>query len=292
MNSRYSDAEDTIRPKRSLAARLAVPVLAFVAGVAAMGWVLANWSSAASFIGVKPPSDRLPVQSDVPQSVVSPLPQAAAAGPAVSQTQTDADLRRRIAVLEQRIGTIDNRTRQAAGDAGRAEGLLIAFAARRALDRGIGLGYLESLLRQRFGATQPQAVATIIAVSHQPITLQELQTELRRLGPDLVASPPAPGWWEGLRRELAGLIAIRKSGSPAALPSERLSRAEQRLEAGQVAVALAEVNRLPGRGKAATWFVAAKRYIGARDALDRLETAALLEPAKTTPIFQEPAKDP
>src|SRR3546814_3562519 len=33
--------------------------------------------------------------------------------------------------------------------------LLIAFAARRALDRGLSLGYLEAQLRLRFGDDQP-----------------------------------------------------------------------------------------------------------------------------------------
>ena len=39
----------------------------------------------------------------------------------------------------------------AAGSAGRADAMLVAFAARRAIDRGVALGYLEPLLVQRFG---------------------------------------------------------------------------------------------------------------------------------------------
>ena len=35
---------------------------------------------------------------------------------------------------------------------------------------------------------------------------------------------------------------------------------------------------MPGRDKAADWIAAARRYAGARDALDVIETAALLEP--------------
>ena len=49
------------------------------------------------------------------------------------------------------------------------------------------------------------------------------------------------------------------------------------LEAGQVEVALAEVTRLPGTGRAGAWVAKARRYIAARRALDQIETAALLE---------------
>ena len=38
-----------------------------------------------------------------------------------------------------------------------------------------------------------------------------------------------------------------------------------------------EVMRLPGRGNAREWIVDARRYVAAREALDRLEVAALLE---------------
>ncbi|MDB5694097.1 MAG: hypothetical protein JWO81_3160, partial [Alphaproteobacteria bacterium] len=60
--------------------------------------------------------------------------------------------------------------------------------------------------------------------------------------------------------------------------SDRLRRAERALDAGQVEVALLEVLRLPGRDNAQDWIALARRYVAARQALDTIETAALLEP--------------
>lgn len=272
MSTRYPDMDSVERPRRSMVALLAVSLLAFAAGLAAMVWLLAQWPSAAELLGVKTP----------------PAPAAALPAPALAAPPTiiqapapaapDPALNNRVNALEQRIGTIDTKAREAVGNAGRAENLLIAFAARRAVDRGIGLGYLEALLRERFGTTQPQAVATIIAASNQPVTLQELQQQLQELGPELVEAGPQQGWWGAFKQQLGGLITIRRNDSPSTMPSERLERAGQRLEVGQVSVALAEMNRLPGRDKAQNWMLAARRYIAAHDALDRIETAALLEP--------------
>ena len=91
------------------------------------------------------------------------------------------------------VGQVGTESRAAVGNADRAEGLLVAFAARRALDRGVALGFLEALLRQRFGETQPRAVGMIILAARNPVTLQELQLGLQEAGPQLVGSPPGRG---------------------------------------------------------------------------------------------------
>jgi hypothetical protein len=194
----------------------------------------------------------------------------------------DPETTRRVNRLEQRIAEIDSQSRAAVGNADRAEGLLVAFAARRALDRGVALGYIEGLLRQRFGGSQRQAVATIITASRQPVTLEELQDGLQQVAPELTGGGPDQDWWSALRRELGGLITVRKAGTPSTMPAERLRRATRWLEAGQVDVALAEVLRMPGRENASEWIANARRYVAARRALDAIETAALLEP-RTAP---------
>lgn len=267
--------------RRSLLSMLALPLIAFIAGVAAMGWILTHWSTAASLIGVRPPPAPAPQQAAAP----APAPVAIRAAPpppaAEQQTQRlviDPETTRRVNQLEQRVALIDSQSRAAAGNADRAEGLLVAFAARRALDRGVALGYIEGLLRQRFGDTQRQAVATIITASRQPLTLEELQDGLQEVSPELTGGSPNQNWWTALKTELGGLVAIRKAGTPSTMPAERLRRATRRLEAGQVDVALAEVLRMPGRENAAEWIAAARRYVSARRALDTIETAALLEP--------------
>jgi hypothetical protein len=147
----------------------------------------------------------------------------------------------------------------------------------------VPLGYIEGLLRQRFGDTQRPAVATIITASRQPVTLQALQDGLQVIGPELTGGSPNQNWWTALRGELGELVSIRKAGTPSTVPEERLRRATRWLEAGQVDVALAEVLRLPGRENAAEWVTMARRYVSARRALDTIETAALLEPRSAAP---------
>jgi hypothetical protein len=185
------------------------------------------------------------------------------------------------------MAQLDVQSRSAAGNAGRAEALLVAFAARRALDRGVSLGYLEMMLRQRFGATQPAAVGTVITSAQSPVTLQELQDGLVELAPKLSGGGPDQGWWDAFRAELAGMIIVRKAGTPSPIPAERMRRARRSLESGQVTVALAEILRLPARDNAADWIAKARRYILARQALDTIETAALVDPhAPQAPVRQ------
>jgi hypothetical protein len=117
------------------------------------------------------------------------------------------------------------------------------------------------------------------------VTLQKLQEELRQVSPFLAGGGSDQSWWTAFQTELAGLVAIRRQGTQSTLASERVRRANSNLEAGQVEVALAEVTRLPGSGRAAPWVAKARRYIAARRALDDIETAALLE---TRPVRQPP----
>src|SRR3546814_6168759 len=79
--------------------------------------------------------------------------------------------------------------------------LLVAFAVRRALDRGLSLGYLEAQLRLRFGDDQPNAVKTIIETSRDPVTLEQLRAELDVIAPELVGRSGDKGsLWTGIKR--------------------------------------------------------------------------------------------
>ena len=90
----------------------------------------------------------------------------AAAGDAAGRAaEQAAAVDARIAGLEARLGSVENAARRAEGSAGRTDALVVAFATRRAIDRGVSLGYLETLLVDRFGARHPQAVATIVTAS-------------------------------------------------------------------------------------------------------------------------------
>jgi hypothetical protein len=284
--------------RRSWWAVLLLPLLAFVAGLAAMGWLLTRWDAAATWLGIAPPPPAVqqPAQVVRPQPVppIQPAPNETASVPAgpAQRLVIDPETTRRVSRLEQRLAEIAQQSQAAAGNAGRAEGLLVAFAARRALDRGTGLGYIEGLLRQRFGATQPAAVATVLTNARQPVTLEELQVGLQEIGPQLLGGGPGQDWWTALKRELSGLITVRRSGSPSPLPSERLQRATRWLDAGEVNVALAEVLRMPGYPAGSEWIGKARRYVAARQALDMIETAALLDPSTIPAPASAPQAQP
>jgi hypothetical protein len=252
-----------------------------------MVWLLAHWEGGARMLGVAPapapaaqPAARPAAAPAAALTATAPraATPAADAGDEPERVIIDPEVARRVTALERRLNDLDLQSRSAVGNADRAEGLLVAFAARRALDRGVGLGFLESLLRQRFGESQPRAVGMIILASQQPVTLQELQLELQELGPRLIGPSADAGWWETFKGQLGSLITVRRRGTPSPEPAERLRRANRLLDAGQVDVALAEVLRLPGRERAADWIRKARLYADARTALNTIETAALLEP--------------
>lgn len=275
----YEPARVTARPKRPLWSLLALPLIAFVAGIAAMGWLLARSGTAAAFLGVAPAP---PPAAETPAPALSverePVAETPADGPPGERLVIDPETTRRVNRLEERLALLDLQSRAAVGNADRAEGLLVAFAARRALDRGVALGYIETLLRQRFAATEPQAVATVLTVARQPVTVQSLQKSFQEVAPHLSGGGQGQSWWGALKTEMAGLVTIRRENTPSTQPAERLRRAAQSLEAGQVEVALLEVLRLPGHERADKWIADARRYVASRRALDRLESAALLEP--------------
>jgi len=185
----------------------------------------------------------------------------------------------RLATVSARLDGISDQANAAGSNAARAEGLLIAFATRRALDRGAALGYLEGELRLRFGDSQPRAVATIINASHAPVTIADLQAELERVAPALMGKDSDDNdWWAAARRELANLIIIRKADAPSPVPQQVIGRAKLMISSERINPALQEIERLPNHEKADSWIQMARKYNEARRALDVIEAAAILEP--------------
>lgn len=266
-------------PRRHWRTTLLLIVLAFVAGLAVMTWGLTRWQALRQVAGITAPVE--PARSPVR------LSDGATALPPPTSAADAARVDARVSDLEGRIARVDLRAAAAASNAGRAEGLLIAFAARRALDRGTGLGYLEAQLRDRFGDTQPRAVGAIIAASQAPVTLAMLRQELDAIAPKLTRGT-ARGWWDATRDALASLVIVRHEGQASPAPDERLMRARMMLDGGQVDGAFAEIARLPGRAAAAQWMGNARRYVEARHALDIIEAAAILPtpPAAVSPTPQ------
>jgi hypothetical protein len=256
----------TSRQGLSWSARLLIGLVLIIAGAAAATWGLAHYQPAARFLGIAPPP--LTPKPVAVASVPQPPP-----APAV---QSPPDEAQRLAMLETRLSRVENATQRAEGSAGRADALVVAFAARRAIDRGVALGYLENLLVERFGSRHQQAVATIVTASHQPVRLNDLIAEYDSLGPELRRGSAQTSWWSNFAYELGSLVEVRRADQPSTNPDARYNRAAQRLAAGDVDQALAETMRLPGASNAADWVGKARRYIAAHRALDEIESAALL----------------
>ncbi len=181
-----------------------------------------------------------------------------------------------LAALEQRSAAITGTAANAYGYATRAEGLFIAAASRRQINRGQGLGYLEQQLRDHFGATQPNEVNTIIAASRDPVTVEDLRLGLDQIGPQLALGPSgSAGWGGAVWRLLGSLIVVHPKNTPSPVPSERLARVRRMLGQDQVEAAVEEVGKLPGATQATGWMTGAKRYVDVRKALNVLEAAAI-----------------
>ena len=253
------------RRARGWTATLAWVLLLLVAGAALATWGLSRWDTAARFLGVAPRPEQ-PV-------AVRTMPQQLASQP---QALSDPASAAKVAEIEGRLRAVETTSRRAAGSVGRADALLVAFASRRAIDRGVPLGYLETLLADRFGAQNPRAVAAIISASREPVTLEELTAEYEQLAPALRRGAPVESLWQGFKREMGSLIAVRPASPPSGKPQARYERAVAQLHNGHVDAALAETMRLPGAPRAADWVAKARRYVVAHRALDEVESSALL----------------
>lgn len=182
----------------------------------------------------------------------------------------------RLAAAEQRLARLDLQAQAAAGNAARAEGLLIAFATRRAVERGAELGYLADQLRLRFSDQWPNAVTTIISFSRDPLRIDNLTARLDGLGPQLVEQDEGISW-ERFQRELGQLFVVRRESTPSPQPQLRLERARIALGQGRYQNAIDEIKGMPGAAQAEAWIADAERYRAAMEALEVIETAAVLD---------------
>lgn len=259
--------------------------LAFVAGSVAMGYAIKTLPWFGARTGVATAGSRTPATGTTNPDFTPAQPlnangesaQPAQVDAAVLATR-EATLAGQLAALEARTAAISTDAVAAAGQATRAEGLMVAFAARRAIDRGVGLGYIEEQLRLRFGQAQPRATGAVIQAAHQPVTIEDLRQGLDTIAPTITSTNGSTedGWLQTVRREFSNLIVLREESMASPMPADRLARARRLLEAGQVEAARAEVARLPGAEQAGNWMDAARRYVVARRALDILENTALM----------------
>lgn len=216
-----------------------------------------------------------------------PTPSVTASAEAVAEEAREAveqvvvqqgGLDSRVAAMEQRLTRLDIQSQAAAGNAARAEGLLIAFAARRAIERGAPLGYLADQLRLRFGEARPNAVQTVIEAAQDPVTLERLMARLDGLAPVLSDAPADEDVFAMLGRELSGLFTVRREDTPSPVAERRMERARLFLQNGRIEAAVQEVRSLPNAIEAEQWIADAERFAAAQRALETLETAAVLDP--------------
>lgn len=271
------------RPRASSRPILIAVGAAFVMGASLAGYGVWRYGDTLHESTVAPEPVR--TLATAPTTAPSPTPSASAsqAAEAVEAAQIVAQqqggLDQRLAAAEQRIARLDLQAQAASGNAARAEGLLIAFSARRALERGNDLGYLGDQLRLRFGDAMPHAVQTLVAFGRQPVTLDQLVARLDGLAPELAQSNRRFSW-EQFRTEISQLFVVRRESTPSPQPRRRLDRARLFLLSGRVPAAVAEVRNLPGVANAGDWIRDAERYAAAQNALELIETAAVLEPRK------------
>ena len=258
---------------------LGLAIAAFLLGGIAT-WVLAGSPGLSSFdLFTFKKEEAAPAPArPTPQATASQAVSTDAAEQIEEVAQQQGGLDQRVAAMEQRLSRLDMQTQAAAGNAARAEGLLVAFAVRRTIERGGELGVLADQLRLRFGDAQPNAVRTVIEAARNPVTLDQLVARLDGLAPELAEAPAREGMFGWFSRELSELFVVRREDSPSPQPERRLERARLFLETGRARAAVAEVRNLPNAVGARDWIADATRYANAQDALERIELAAIQEP--------------
>lgn len=255
-------------PPRSSSVRgLVIFALAcFAIGIAAMGWLLSEWTPARNLL-LGESEVAAPAAPAAPDAAVPPTPAITEAPPPTTEEH--------MAKIEEKLAIIDQQADSASTDAARAERMMIAFAARRAIERGTPLGYLEGALMRQFGATDSNAVTTVIKAGRAPVTLEQLEEGLDAAKSGLVSPGGETGWFGSIWRDMGSIAVIKQEGEDRLSPDQRFDRARRALERDRVEVAIREVQTMPGRQSASAWLDKANRYVQARRALDRLEAMTL-----------------
>jgi hypothetical protein len=251
----------TSSPARPLRRALIIASLFFVGGIGLTGWFLTRTEIGANLLTQQEPS---PLTIDA-----SKLNVPAIAPPPSDQMVRIAELEARVARAE---AAVTSGASAGAAPSNRINGLILAFAARRALDRGQALGPVEAELKAQFGASKPHLVAAVVAAAAEPTTLDQIQTEFAAVAPSL--SSDDGGWWSRLKAGLSGLVSIRSASTKSNDPAQLLDHAQKALAAGRVGEALGDVVNLPNRSAASAWMNKARRYAEAQRALDALEASA------------------
>jgi len=266
--------------RRSGRLTLFVALLAFLCGIGLTGWLAWNGDldmvKSSRRVAAAPERIAAPALP-APEQSQAPAPIGTASDEALDYSALGS-VETRIALMEDRIARLDREADATSGSAARADGLLIAFAARRLAERGERFGAVEDQIRLRFANSQPRAVETVIAFARNPVTLDQLGQRLDAIAPQLSSRAASVTGWDRVKRELAGLFKVWRDTGVVHSPEDRLDRARLLLMAGRVDRAVESVEALPNAAAAANWIAMARRYVDAQRALDLLETSAMIEP--------------
>lgn len=253
------------RLKGALRGLVYFAIVALVLGIVAFGWTLQKTRQVAEL-------------QHVPSATSGRNAKASVSAPPPAAPFTLDAAEARMTMLETRLAEAEQRAKTARDDASRAERLLILAAARRMIDHGAQLGYLEARLQREFAPTYPRDVGLIAAGARQPVTLAQLTQELGAIADALKTAPGEEGWVGGLMTDLRGIAVVRRADAPSDAPAKRLERAQRAIARDQVDLAIREVAAMPGAPKARAWLDRAKRYVAVHGALDRLEAVTILNP--------------
>ena len=258
----------------------------FALGAGAAGYIAWTMAKSESDAAASAPIADAPSPQVSPQAATSPAPAPSSSATRAANQQAveqmaeqQGGIDQRLAAAEQRLSRLDLQAQAAAGNAARAEGLLIAFAIRRTVAKGAELGYLADQLRLRFGDALPNATNTILTFSRDPVTLDQLIARLDGLAPQLQSGADRDGF-QRFTEELGALFTVRRESTPSPQPRMRIERARQFLASGRIDSAIAEVRNMPGAANAQGWLRDAERYAAMQRSLDLIETAAILEPRR------------
>ena len=176
-------------------------------------------------------------------------------------------------------------TLQAArADADRAQGALVVLAARRGLERGAWSPGLTQPLRTLFAQRDGPSVEAVIALGAAPVTIAGLRQGLVQLRGKPAATAAGRSWWESFTAGIGDIIQVRsRSGAN----DDPIVEADRALIAGDIARAIAQVEKLPADTTRGTtgWLQSARRYQAGIRGLGALEETALSQaPTAVLPV--------
>jgi len=199
-----------------------------------------------------------------------------------------AALAARTETLTGRIEALENRLRRleeaASADAKQALLVLSYSALRRAAEAGrpidAELRALADLAERDSRAGLQPALERLGALSAtHPPTVSALKERFPAVVHDILDAarlPDGANWWQRLWARLTGLVTVRRTGEIAGDdPAAIVARAEARLADGNVAGAVAALERLtgPAAGAAEGWLAAARQRLALDAALDDVENS-------------------